>query len=182
MLPPPLCTREESVDSLQFLGNQTATEDNLRRRKRGHITVPHKGDFEIHYLSSYVPPGTQGGLWPVLTESKVTLINTFLIRFLTDCTPSHIPSSPAWSADLDGDSQLLCSWASPDEKVAGKLLASLWGTAPQRWGWGHQAASHMSPTILSFWQVSIISKYCMAASSNSWGWAKRREEMAWIVS
>jgi len=62
VLCPPLCTREESVSSLQFIENQTAAEEKLRRRRRCHITVPHKGDFEIHYLSSYVPTGTQRGL------------------------------------------------------------------------------------------------------------------------
>lgn len=89
------------------------------------------------------------------------------------------PSSPAWSADLDGNSQPLCSWASLDEKVASMLHASL-GTAPQRQGWGDWVVSRTDATILTCHHfdtlVLLANTDCMAASSNSWGWAKGREE------
>lgn len=81
-----------------------------------------------------------------LSSLRARWLQLILSWFLTDCTPSH---TPALQPDLlVWDSKLLCSWASLEEKVAGKLHASL-GKASQRRGWGDWAVSRMGATVLS---------------------------------
>lgn len=81
-----------------------------------------------------------------LSSLRARWLQLILSWFLMDYTPSHTPALPPDL--LVWDSQLLCSWASLEEKVAGMLHVSL-GKASQRRGWGDWAVSRMGATVLS---------------------------------
>lgn len=164
MLPPLLCTREEFVNSLQFLGYQSCRGQAEKEVSHSRTSQKRVGDS----LFKLSPTGTQGGLWDVLAGSKLSSV--FLILFLVDCTPFHIPALQLYLLiwmEFQTSVGLRFTWWE-----SFRYASCVTGYSSSKAGLSRLGCllhGYYYFVMSRFWHVSIISKHCMASSSNSWG-------------